>query len=45
MGERGIPWEVRSREQEGMFSGAPLCVCAGEKACADFQKEGRESQR
>lgn len=45
MGERGIPWDVRSRDQEGVFSGAPLLVCAGEKARARFQKEGWESQR
>ena len=45
MGERGIPWDVRSRDQEGVFSGAPLLVCAEEKARARFQKEGWESQR
>lgn len=44
MGWWAVPWDVRSRGQNVMFSGTPLCLCAREKG-ACFQKEGEEGQR
>lgn len=40
MGERGIPWDVRSRDQEGVFSGAPLFLACWRKSMCTLPEGG-----